>query len=55
MTPDVDFGDIRAYPPDEYAGIIVLRMTQQDKTRILGGDQARASPPDHGGGDQLWH
>jgi predicted nuclease of predicted toxin-antitoxin system len=36
VTLDVDFGDIRVYPPDEYAGIIVFRMTQQDKTRILG-------------------
>jgi predicted nuclease of predicted toxin-antitoxin system len=35
VTLDVDFGDIRAYPPDEYPGIIVLRMARQDKTRIL--------------------
>lgn len=35
VTLDVDFGDIRAYPPDEYPGIIVLRMTRQDKLRIL--------------------
>ena len=35
VTPDVDFGDIRAYPPDEYPGIIVLRLTRQDKPRIL--------------------
>jgi hypothetical protein len=31
----VDFGDIRAYPPDEYPGIIVLRMTRQDTLHIL--------------------
>lgn len=35
VTLDVDFGDIRAYPPAEYPGIIVLRMTRQDKLRIL--------------------
>lgn len=35
VTLDVDFGDIRAYPPEEYAGIIVLRMARQDKLSIL--------------------
>jgi predicted nuclease of predicted toxin-antitoxin system len=35
VTLDVDYGDIRAYPPDEYPGIIVLRVTRQDKARIL--------------------
>ena len=35
VTLDVDFGDIRAYPPHEYPGIIVLRVTRQDKLRIL--------------------
>jgi predicted nuclease of predicted toxin-antitoxin system len=27
ITRDVDFADIRHYPPDEYNGIIVMRMT----------------------------
>jgi hypothetical protein len=31
----VDFGDIRAYPPDGYPGIIVLRLTRQETPRIL--------------------
>lgn len=35
VTLDVDFGDIRSYPPEESPGIIVLRMTRQDKPRIL--------------------
>jgi predicted nuclease of predicted toxin-antitoxin system len=35
VTLDVDFGDIRAYPPDEYPGIIVIRMARKDKPRIL--------------------
>jgi len=35
VTLDLDFGDIRTYPPADYAGIIVLRLHQQDKLRIL--------------------
>ena len=35
VTLDLDFGDIRAYPPADYAGIVVLRLHRQDKTRIL--------------------
>jgi predicted nuclease of predicted toxin-antitoxin system len=35
VTLDVDFGDIRAYPPEEYPGIIVLRLMWQDKQRVL--------------------
>jgi predicted nuclease of predicted toxin-antitoxin system len=30
VTLDVGFGDIRAYPPQEYPGIIVLRSKHQD-------------------------
>ena len=30
VTLDVGFGDIRAYPPQEYSGIIVLRLKHQD-------------------------
>jgi len=32
VTLDLDFADIRSYPPADYAGIIVLRL---DKRRIL--------------------
>lgn len=28
VTLDMDFGDIRLYPPSEYAGIIVLRLSR---------------------------
>jgi len=35
LTPDLDFANIRAYPPGEHAGIIVLRMKQQDKRTVL--------------------
>jgi len=31
VTLDLDFSNIRAYPPEEYAGIIVLRLKTQDK------------------------
>ncbi|HWG96120.1 MAG TPA: DUF5615 family PIN-like protein [Nitrospira sp.] len=32
---DKDFGDIRAYPPHEYAGLIVLRVEDQQKKRLV--------------------
>lgn len=35
ITLDLDFANIRAYPPGEYVGIIVLRSKGQDKTSVL--------------------
>ncbi len=35
MTLDLDFADIRVYPPGESSGLIVLRMKQQDKASAL--------------------
>ena len=35
FTLDLDFADIRAYPPADYAGIVVLRLSRLDKHRIL--------------------
>jgi predicted nuclease of predicted toxin-antitoxin system len=35
VTLDLDFADIRSYPPNEFAGIIVLRLARQDKPSIL--------------------
>ena len=35
LTLDLDFADIRAYPPDQYAGIIVLRLKSQDKGTVV--------------------
>jgi predicted nuclease of predicted toxin-antitoxin system len=35
MTLDLDFSNIRAYPPGESAGIIVLRPGNQDKPTVL--------------------
>jgi predicted nuclease of predicted toxin-antitoxin system len=35
VTLDIDFADIRAYPPDHYPGIIVLRLKHQDKLHVI--------------------
>jgi predicted nuclease of predicted toxin-antitoxin system len=35
VTLDLDFADIRAYPPSEYAGIIVLRLARLDKRSVI--------------------
>ena len=35
VTLDLDFSDIRVYPPHEFHGIIVLRSKRQDKTTLL--------------------
>lgn len=35
VTLDLDFADIRTYPPNEYPGLIVLRLGRQDKLHVL--------------------
>ena len=35
ITLDTDFLDIRRFPPEEYSGIIVLRLFSQDKEHII--------------------
>jgi predicted nuclease of predicted toxin-antitoxin system len=35
ITLDMDFADIRAYPPAEFPGLVVLRLRQQDKPYVL--------------------
>lgn len=35
ITLDLDFANVRAYPPTCYAGIIVLRLSRQDKHHVL--------------------
>jgi predicted nuclease of predicted toxin-antitoxin system len=35
LTLDLDFSNIRAYPPESYAGIIVLRPKSQNKPVVL--------------------
>jgi predicted nuclease of predicted toxin-antitoxin system len=35
VTLDLDFSDIRAYPPEDYQGIIVFRLALQSVTTIV--------------------
>lgn len=35
VTLDIDFSDIRAYPPEEFSGIIVLRVQSQAKHHVI--------------------
>ena len=35
VTQDLDFADIRAYPPGEYPGIVVFRLNRQTRDDIL--------------------
>jgi predicted nuclease of predicted toxin-antitoxin system len=35
FTLDLDFADIRAYPPDEYVGIVVLRPARPSRRNVL--------------------
>lgn len=35
VTLDTDFSDIRAYPPEEFSGIIVLRVRIQAKHHLI--------------------
>lgn len=35
VTLDTHFADIRTYPPESYSGLIILRLTHQDKPHVL--------------------
>jgi predicted nuclease of predicted toxin-antitoxin system len=35
ITLDLDFADIRVYPPGDYEGIIVLRLNDQSRASVL--------------------
>ena len=35
VTLDLDFSDVRDYPPPDYAGIIVLRLHDQSRPAVL--------------------
>ena len=35
FTLDTDFGDIRAYPPGEYVGIVVLKPVKLSRNSVL--------------------
>jgi predicted nuclease of predicted toxin-antitoxin system len=35
VTLDLDFADIRHYPPDRYPGIVVMRLAQQSRQNVI--------------------
>lgn len=35
LTLDLDFADIRSYPPHEFPGLVVLRPRRQDKLHLI--------------------
>jgi predicted nuclease of predicted toxin-antitoxin system len=35
ITPDMDFADIRVYPPQHSSGIMVLRLESQSRVHVL--------------------
>lgn len=35
VTLDLDFANIQEYPPENFAGIVVLRLKAQDKATVL--------------------
>ena len=35
VTLDLDFSNIKAYPPQDYYGIIILRLARQDRDSVL--------------------
>ena len=35
ITLDLDFANIKAYPPDRHAGIVILRPKTQDKSTVV--------------------
>lgn len=35
LTLDLDFSDVRRYPPREYHGLVVLRVRDQSRRRVV--------------------
>ncbi len=35
VTIDIDFADIRSYPPDLHPGIMVMRLSRQSKRQVI--------------------
>ena len=35
VTLDTDFADIRTYPPQNFSGLIILRLKRQDKPHVM--------------------
>jgi len=36
LTFDLDFADLRQYPPEQYAGLLVLRLRSQAVRHVMG-------------------
>jgi predicted nuclease of predicted toxin-antitoxin system len=55
VTLDLDFANIRAYPPCEHSGIIVLRVKAQDKATVLAyARRSAAALTCRNPSDELW-
>ena len=55
MTMDLDFADIRAYPPHLYSGILVFRLADQDQRNLLAvGVELIPKLSDHALAGKLW-
>lgn len=55
LTLDVDFGNLKRYPPERYAGLVVLRLRNQSRRSVLDAvrrvlDRLREEPLD----GRLW-
>ena len=35
VMPDAGFADIRTYPPPDFAGLVVLRLSRQSRLAVL--------------------
>lgn len=35
VTLDLDFADVRAYPPPDYPGLVVIRVDRPDRLRVM--------------------
>jgi predicted nuclease of predicted toxin-antitoxin system len=35
VSLDLDFADIRLYPPEKYAGLIIIRVKNQDRYNVI--------------------
>lgn len=55
VTADLDFANIRAYPPEDHPGLIVLRLKRQDKANAVAVMKRVALALDHRSPEgELW-
>ena len=55
LTQDIDFADIRMYPPDDYPGIVVFRLASQSRDDLLEiGTRLIEAPVRSSPSRQLW-